>query len=83
MIVRRIAAEYHRALSSGEAPDQAEQIAFLTVSAEFAGERVYIAGLPKAQRLREIGKLKVQATREINEATGIPERTIRRLMSGR
>jgi hypothetical protein len=80
MIVRRIAVEYHRAIVSGEAPAQAEQTAFLAVSAEFAGERVYIAGLPKAQRARQIAKLKRDSTRNMAVALGVTQRRIQQLM---
>ena len=83
MIVRRIASEYHRALQAGEPPEQAEQTAFLTVSAEFAGERVYIAGLPKAQRARQIAKLQQKASRDISAASGLPLRTVQRLLYGK
>jgi hypothetical protein len=83
MIVRRISIEYRRAVESGETPEQAEKTAFLAVSAEFAGERVYVAGLPKAQRAKQIAKLQRQATREVMAATGMAERTVRRLLRGK
>lgn len=83
MLVKRIAVEYHRALARGEQPEQAEQTAFLAISHEYAGERVYIAGVPKAQRARQLAQINLSRTRDLVEATGLPERTVRRLMRGK
>lgn len=83
MLVRKIAHEYHRALAEGQPPAEAERTAFLAVSAEHAGERVYIAGLPKAQRARQIAKLQQRATREVAAASGLPLRTVQRIMNGK
>jgi DNA-directed RNA polymerase specialized sigma24 family protein len=83
MIVRRISIEYQRAVASGQPPAEAEQTAFLVVSAEFAGERVYVAGLPKAQRARQLAKLQRQSTREVAAASGLPLRTVQRLLNGK
>lgn len=83
MIIRKVAAEYHRALEQGLPPAEAERTAYLVVSAEHAGERIYIAGLPKAQRARQIAKLQRQSSREIAVASGLPLRTVQRLRSGK
>jgi hypothetical protein len=83
MIIRKVAAEYHRALEQGQPPAEAERTAFLTISAEHAGERLYIAGLPKAQRARQIAKLQQRATRDVAAASGLPLRTVQRLINGK
>ena len=83
MIVRRVAQVVVRELSQGATPDQAERTAWLEVSQEYKGERVYIAGAPKAQRAQQIAKLKKASTREVVTATGMHERTVRRILRGR
>lgn len=87
MIVRRIAVEYRRAIEAGKTPEQAEHSAYLTVSQEYAGERVYIAGLKKAQRQRRLSELGSSgvagSTRELAAALGMSLRTVQRTRSGR
>jgi hypothetical protein len=83
MLVHKISLAYDRALAAGESREDARRSAYLEVSAEFAGERIYIPGLPKAQRARQLAKLAQQSTREVVAATGMPERTVRRLLRGK
>lgn len=83
MICKRIALITARELTAGASPDQAAQTAMLEVSAEFGGERVYIASLPKAQRAQQIAKLQRQSAREVAAATGMSVRTVHWLRSGK
>lgn len=82
-ICRRIAAITAREITTGASTEQAAQTAWLEASAEFGGERVYVASLPKAQRARQIAKLQRQSSREIAVASGLPLRTVQRLRSGK
>ena len=83
MLVQKISLAYDRALAAGETREDARRSAYLEVSAEFGGERLYIPGLPRAQRARQLAKLNKQTTRELAEASGIPPRTVRRLVYGK
>ena len=64
-------------------PDDASKQIEVAIRAEFGGERVYIQQLPKQKRLVQIARLNRKLTREIVAATGIPERSARRLLKGK
>lgn len=80
MLVQKISQAYDRALAAGESREGAQRSAFLEVSAEYAGERVYIAGLPKAQRARQLAKLNKQNTSQAAAELGISRRRVQQLL---
>lgn len=83
MLVQKISLAYDRAIAAGESREEARRSAMLDACAEFAGERIYIPGLPKAQRARQLAKLAKQTTRELAVESGMAERTVRRLLRGK
>lgn len=83
MLVQKISHAYDRAIAAGESREEARRNVVLEISAEYAGERVYIPGLPKAQRARQLAKLNKQTTREMAVASGLPLRTVQRLVNGK
>lgn len=80
MLVQRISIAYDRALAAGESREDARRIAYLEVSAEFGGERLYIPGLPKAQRARQLAKLNKQNTLQAAAELGISRRRVQQLL---
>lgn len=82
-IINFIARELEQALARGLAPDEARQAAEVATRHTFAGERVYIAGHPKRQRAVQIAALNLGTTREVVAATGMNQRTVRRILRGR
>lgn len=78
-IIDFLARELERALASGQDIVQARQAAEVAVRTEYAGERVYIAGLPKQRRAVQLAALNTQATREIVAITGMSRQHVWRL----
>jgi len=71
------------ALAQGMTRAEARQAAEVAVRQKYAGERVYIAALPKQRRAWQVARLNLRTSREIAAATGLPLRTVQRLRSGR
>jgi hypothetical protein len=82
-IIKFIGDEIAKAMAGGASLEASLANAEMAVRRAYAGERVYIAIHPKAQRAQQIARLELRSTREIAAASGIPIRTVRRLQSGR
>lgn len=78
-IIRKLALHLERALTQGMTRDEAVRQADVAIRAEYAGERVYIAGLPKQNRAVQIARLEMRSTREIAVATGLTIRRVQQL----
>ena len=53
------------------------------IRAQYGGERIYIASLPKQQRAVQLAKLENMTQQQMSISSGIPVRTIRRIRNGR
>jgi DNA-directed RNA polymerase specialized sigma24 family protein len=82
-MIRDMLESLEKALAQGMTRDEARQAAEIAVRQKYAGERVYVAALPKQRRAVQIAKLTLRSSREIAAATGLPLRTVQRLRSGR
>lgn len=70
-----------KALAEGKTPLEAARIGEILVRREYAGERIYIARLPRAQHAYDMGTLGTAAatTRQAAQALGLSERQVRRV----
>ena len=82
-IIRFILEQFERELAAGRSLAEAGSNAELATRQTFAGERPYIAGYPKRQRAVQIAQLNLRTTREMAAASGMNERTVRRIVRGR
>jgi hypothetical protein len=61
----------------------------LQIRQQYGGERVYIQSLPKMRRAAQLSHAQVQlgtaarSIQRLSKATGIPARTVKRLINGR
>lgn len=80
-MISTLVQSFLRATSNGKTPEEAARIAEIELRSEYAGERVYIAALPKERKvhqLRELGTT-TMSLREKSQALGIPYKTVTRL----
>lgn len=82
-IIDFIARELEQALSQGMTRDEARRHAERQTRQMFAGERPYIAALPKQRRAAQLASLNLRSCREIAVKSGIPLRTVQRLKYGK
>ena len=82
-LIHFLAERLAQGLASGQAVGEAMRSAEVAVRAEFGGERIYVKSLPKQKRAVQLARLNLRTTRELAVATGIPERTVRRLTTGK
>lgn len=70
-----------RATKEGKPPDEAARIAEMTLRSEYAGERVYVAGLPKGRRIYQAQQLgtTTMSLAEKSRSIGVSIRHFRRL----
>ena len=70
-----------KALAEGKTPTEAASIGEILVRREYAGERIYIARMPRAQHAYDMGTLGTAAatTRQAAQALGVSERQVRRV----
>lgn len=80
-IINFIARELEQALSQGLTRDQARQAAEIATRMQFAGERPYIAALPKARAV-QIARNNLISNREAATRTGLSIRRIQQLRRG-
>lgn len=78
-MIREMSAAFFRVTGIEPTPEQVKTVE-LTIRAEFAGERVYIAGHPKAQRAKQIAALRRQSTRKAAAELGISQRRVQQLI---
>lgn len=78
-MIREMAIAFARVTGTAPTPEQVKTVE-LAIRAEFAGERVYIAGHPKAQRAKQIAKLRRQSTRNAAAELGISQRRVQQLL---
>lgn len=71
--------ELERALSLGMTREEARLAAEVAVRTEYAGERVYVASLPKQRRAVHMARLEKRTTQEIVAATGLSRQHVWRL----
>ena len=64
-------------------PDAAAQEVEVLIRAQYGGERIYVASLPKQQRAVQLAKLEKMTQINMAIRTGIPIRTIRRIRNGK
>ncbi len=81
-MIREMSSAFFRVTGVEPSIEQRQTVEF-EIRQQFAGERVYVAGLPKGQRARQLAKLARQSAREMAAASGLPLRTVQRLRSGR
>ncbi|MCX7180632.1 MAG: hypothetical protein NTX56_18340 [Proteobacteria bacterium] len=77
-IINFIARELEQALAQGLTRDQARQAAEIATRTQFAGERPYIAGLPKTRAV-QIARNNMISNREAATRTGLSIRRIQQL----
>lgn len=77
-IINFIARELELALGRGMGPAEARQAAEVATRARFAGERPYIAAMPK-QRAVQIARNNMISNREAATRTGLSIRRIQQL----
>jgi len=82
-MIRDMLDELERALAQGLTRDEARRAAEVAVRQKYAGERVYVAALPKQRRALQVARLNLRTSREISLVSGLPLRTVQRLRSGR
>lgn len=78
-IINFIMSEMVRAQANGLSLEDARQATEVATRSMFAGERVYIAGLPKQRRAVQLAKLEKQTTQEIVAVTGLSRQHVWRL----
>ena len=70
-IIDFIARELEQALAQGMTRDEARRHAERKTRQMFAGERPYIAGLPKQRRAVQVARLETRSTSQIAVSCGI------------
>lgn len=75
--------ELERALSQGMTRDEARRVTEVAVRQKYAGERVYIAALPKQRRAVQLARLEKRTQVQISLATGLSVRQVRRIRNGK
>lgn len=78
-IINFIMTELARAQASGLSLDDARQATEIATRSRYAGERVYIAGLPKQRRAVQLAKLEKQTTQKVVAITGLSRQHVWRL----
>jgi len=78
-IIKFFRDELERALTAGRASHDAALEAELAVRRAFAGERPYIAGYPKRQRVMQIERIYSGTSRDAAARTGLSVRRIQQL----
>lgn len=70
-----------KAIAEGKTPREAARIGEILVRREYAGERIYIARLPRAQHAYDMGTLGAAAatTLQAAQALGLSDRQVRRV----
>lgn len=80
-MIATLVQSFLRATSEGKPPEEAARIAEIELRAEYAGERVYIAALPRERKIHQLRQLgtTTMSLREQGQALGIPYKTVARL----
>lgn len=78
-IINFLARAMEQALAQGLSAPDARRVAEVAVRVEFAGERVYVAALPKQRRAVQLAKLEGRTTQQIVATTGMSRQHVWRL----
>lgn len=84
-MISTLVQSFLRATSDGKTPEEAARIAEFELRSEYAGERVYIAALPKERKIHQLRQLgtTTMSLREQSRELGIPYKTVTRLKRGK
>jgi hypothetical protein len=82
-MIRDMLESLEKALAQGMTRDEARQAAEVAVRQKYAGERVYVAALPKQARAVQLARLEKRTQVQMALSTGLSVRQIRRIRNGK
>ena len=81
-MIREMSSVFFRVTGVEPTPEQRQTVE-MEIRATFAGERIYVAGLPTGQRARQLAAMARKTQREMAAATGLSDRMVRKILNGR